>query len=395
MLKAVLFDMDGVLVDSEPVHFAVNRKVMKEKFNIDLEDEDNNRFVGSTVEKLWQFYIDKYGLKGYTWQDLVKLADIELDLIIEGEGLPQIAGVTEFIRDLKKRGYYLGVASSSAMKNILRNLERMGIKELFDGIVSGAELKNPKPSPDIFLMAAEGLGVKPEECVVIEDSSNGVKAAKAAGAACLGYVNPNSGNQDLSEADCLFESFLNIDEGFMRMIHNHTFGLPYKVMETEHLVIREMCIDDIDRLYEIYEPEEITKYMEPLYSDKDQERRYMKSYIDNVYKFYGYGMWIVETKDGRVIGRGGVEFVETLQKKPDEVIGCLLLRPGMAPESGHHILGYVIDRDYQRQGYGYEVCEAILRYARDVLFINNVLVKIDCNNKASMGLARKLGFIFE
>lgn len=422
MLKAVIFDMDGVLVDSEPVHFAANWKMLKESFNIEIEYEDYRQYIGSTLEKIWKFYREKYELFDYQWNELMEMAEKVLAETVERDGYPEIEGVVQLVKALKSKGYLLAVASSSPMSKIERNLKQLGLYDVFDKKVSGMEMEKPKPNPDIFLKAAAMLGVKPSECIVIEDSKNGVLAAKAAGMACLGFVNPNSGNQDLSKADYLFEDFLNIDEPFIRMVHNHCFHEPWYVMETERLRIREMCEGDIDDLLKIYSDSEITRYMDGLF-DRDRELEYMKQYISNIYGFYGYGMWIAEKKDGTVIGRAGIEYYNSEMKTENQVTGIYRAdgkstapNYGISPleadftnnfekaagdEENHienngycHLLGYVIGVEYQNKGYGFEACSAIIDYAVNTLGIKEIKVNIHKDNEKSLKLAGKLGFTF-
>ena len=394
MLKAILFDMDGVLVDSEPVHFKANYIMMKEKFNIELEYEHYKQFIGSTNEKIWKFYKDYYKLENYKWSELMDMAEKELTNILEKDGYPEIEGAASFIKGLKLLGYKLAVASSSPMYKIKNNLKRLGITECFDTLVSGMEIGKAKPEPDIFLAAANALDVRPEECIVIEDSCNGVRAAKAANMACIGYINLNSGHQDLSKADYLIESFLNIDESFLRMVHNHCFSIPWKVMETQRLIIREMSVEDLDRLYEIYNNKEITKYTEDLFPNKQDELEYMKKYIKSIYKFYEYGMWIIETKEGKVIGRAGIEHINEISKDDNLLYGELVLNYKNNDSDGLQLLGYIISKEYQNKGYGYEACNGIIEYAKTQLLLKKIIVKIHKQNKVSIKLAKKLGFNF-
>ena len=226
MLKAILFDMDGVLVDSEPIHFKSNCITLEKYCNITLEYEYYKQFIGSTIAYMWKRVVDDFHIVEYTADDLLKLNDAVLQELVEKYGYPPIPGAAECVREWKQPGYLLAVGSSSKREKILQNIKRLGIADCFDRIVSGMELEHPKPSPDIFLEAAKLLEVKPEECLVIEDSGNGVKAAVSAGMACLGFLNPNSGEQDLSGADYLFESFSSLDESFLCMVHNHHFGEP-------------------------------------------------------------------------------------------------------------------------------------------------------------------------
>ncbi len=397
MLKAVIFDMDGVLVDSEPVHFAANYKMLKDKFGIELQYEDYRQYIGSTIEKIWKFFREKYKLLNYSWSELMDMAEKVLAEMVEKNGYPEIKGVVDLVKNLKKEGYLLAVASSSPMSKIDRNLKQLGLYDVFDKKISGMELENPKPSPDIFQKAANLLSVKESECIVIEDSKNGVLAAKAAGMACLGFVNPNSGNQDLSKADYLFEDFLSIDESFIRMVHNHCFNEPWYVLETKRLRIREMSTKDIDDLMDIYSDSDITQYMEGLFG-REEELKYIEQYIANIYGFYGYGMWIVEKKDGTVIGRAGIEYYDSEMKSENHITGIYCNNHNyVKPEHEKYsqLLGYVIGTKYQHKGYGFEACRAIMDYAVNILGIEEIKVNIHKDNKKSIGLAKKLGFIFE
>ena len=143
MLKAVIFDMDGVLVDSEPVHFAADRKMLEDNFNIELSYEDYSRYIGSTIEKLWKFFREKYKLFDYEWKELMEMAENVLSDMTDGCGYPAVEGAAELVMELKEKGYLLAVASSSPMSKIEKNLRQLGIYELFDKKISGMEIENP------------------------------------------------------------------------------------------------------------------------------------------------------------------------------------------------------------------------------------------------------------
>ena len=213
-MKAVIFDMDGVLVNSEPLHFEVARIMFKE-FGFYIDDEGMKGFVGMSLIKFWSTIKEQYNVQK------------ELDWLIENDNkvrfnffnsidhLTPISGVIELLDLLKAAGYKLAVASSTLLKMIKVVLNKLEISDYFDYVISGHQVEHGKPAPDIFLKAAEELGSAPEECLVIEDSTNGVLAAKAAGITCLGYYNPDSGDQDLTKADTVIDSFKDISLEFL------------------------------------------------------------------------------------------------------------------------------------------------------------------------------------
>lgn len=371
MLKAVIFDMDGVLIDSEPVHYQANRQLM-ENMGYEISYEYYKQFIGSTCTRMWQTIIRDYKLDK-TVQWLLTESDKICDDIIIENGYPPVNGSVKLVKELRASGYILAVASSSKPERIDKNVTNLDIKHCFEKLVSGEKVANPKPAPDVFLKAAKEIGVSPEECVVIEDSDNGVRAAKAAGMVCVGYLNPGSGEQSLSEADYVVESLENIDSFFVNMVYCHTKGESMVIAETDRLVLRETKVEDVDRFYEIYSEPEITAYMENLYDDINEEREFAKSYIENMYKFYEYGMWTVCLKDGLIIGRVGLCH--------REIDGELELE-----------VGYVIDKEYQNQGYATEAIKASLDYAKNRLEVTHVNAFIRKGNEVSKAVAKKVGF---
>lgn len=206
MIKCIFFDMDGVIVNSEPMHWEVWRQVFAE-YGLDVKYDVYKGCIGSNANYLLKLIYDGYG------KDLSKEPEIHTRFAktktayMEEHGLPVTKGVLEAVRELKRKGYRLAVVSSSPIDYITKVIERVGLSDCFEKLLSGDQIKNPKPAPDVYLMAAEAFGVTPEECVVVEDSHNGSKAAKAAGMKCFGFYNPDSGNQDLSITDLVFDDF--------------------------------------------------------------------------------------------------------------------------------------------------------------------------------------------
>lgn len=198
-ITTVIFDMDGVITDSEIVHYRSLLKVLAE-YGKAIDYDSYARFVGSTNEYMWNTIIAEQSLDADA-EELTKKSFSYTDEEIAQNGHPPVKGAAELIKELFKRGYTLAVASSSPMTSIEKVTEYFGVRSCFEKLVTGEDVKNPKPAPDVFLKAALQLDKKPEECLVIEDSENGVNAAVAAGMMCIGLINPSSGRQDLSNAD--------------------------------------------------------------------------------------------------------------------------------------------------------------------------------------------------
>lgn len=152
-------------------------------------------------------------------------------------------------------------------------------------------------------------------------------------------------------------------------------GFPWDILETERLMVRESTVSDVRDFYRIYSEPSITYYMEGLYQDPEEEKAYMEAYIKQAYGFYGFGLWTVLLKPkGQVIGRAGLNVREGYE----------------LPE-----LGFVIEKRYQGQGYGFEACSAILRYAKQELGFAHVQALVQEKNRESRGLLQKLGFAYE
>ncbi|MDA3941572.1 MAG: HAD family phosphatase [Spirochaetia bacterium] len=204
--KCIIFDMDGVLIDSEPLHFDFENRLFK-SLGITVSQEVHETFVGTSSKTMWEIIKKTHSLPN-TVPELVLKGNSEfLDYLDNQKSLELIKGIIELLQRLKVAGFNLILASSSPHKLINHILSKCNIDEYFPIRISGDDVNNGKPDPEIFLKAAEVIGVKPENCLVIEDSTNGVNAAVKAGMKCVGYRNPGSGNQDLKTADLILGSF--------------------------------------------------------------------------------------------------------------------------------------------------------------------------------------------
>ncbi len=198
MIKGVLFDMDGVLVDSEE-YIAKAAVEMFRREGLEVKEEDFIPFVGSGEDRYLGGVAQKYGLTIDINDAKVKTYKIYGELV-EGK-LSPLSGVLDFIEKAKSKGLKLAVATSADKIKMDINLGNIGISEdTFDATVNGLEVERKKPFPDIFELAAKKIGLKPEECLVVEDAVSGVEAAKSAGAMCLGLMTSFT-REELSQAD--------------------------------------------------------------------------------------------------------------------------------------------------------------------------------------------------
>ncbi|MGV4439757.1 HAD family hydrolase [Ornithobacterium rhinotracheale] len=204
--KALLFDMDGVIVDTEPLHRKAWLAAFAE-YGIEMEPGYYESFTGKATLPVSQEIVEKYQLD-CTPEELVACKRKYFkDYFDNDEDFDLLPGVHELIQDLYNNGVKLILASSASMNTINWVFKRFGIEQYFSGKISGAELRESKPNPEIFLKAAEMANAKPEECVVIEDSTNGILAAKRAEIFTIGYKSAHSKNQDYSLADVVISNF--------------------------------------------------------------------------------------------------------------------------------------------------------------------------------------------
>ena len=209
MLKAVIFDMDGVIVDTEPLH----RKAYRSMFNevgIDVSEALYESFTGQSTLSICKQLCHQFKLQESP-QTLVNLKrQFFKSLFLNDGDLDLIEGVLDLIRDYYSNGLQLVLASSASMLTINNVFTRFDLDQYFIGKLSGADLKASKPHPEIFEKAAKISGFNRSECIVIEDSTNGIKAANAAGIYCVGYKSVNSKNQNYSTANTVISSFTEI-----------------------------------------------------------------------------------------------------------------------------------------------------------------------------------------
>jgi len=206
MITTVIFDMDGVLIDSEPVHRDLNLRFFRSIGAPVSEEEYIAEFVGMPLEQMLHILKDRFCLTA----DAGELLRQSSEALIQEFGrrkLEPIGSVRNLLTGLQERKMNLAVASSSSSELIDLILDRTGLDPFFPLKLSGYQVPKGKPHPDIYLKTASELKVPPECCLVIEDSCLGIAAAASAGMTPVAYANPASGKQDLSRARFVLDSY--------------------------------------------------------------------------------------------------------------------------------------------------------------------------------------------
>jgi HAD superfamily hydrolase (TIGR01509 family) len=199
--------MDGVIVDTEPVHRYAYYLQFSE-LNIEVPEEMYTSFTGFSTRNTFQTLKSYFPSVEQEVEDLIqRKRNIFNDAFDTKEDLYLLDGVEDLIKDLYNNGIQLILASSASKVTIDRVFTRFNLHQYFTHIVSGEDFPKSKPNPAIFLHAASLSLAPKEDCIIIEDSTNGVKAAKAAGIFCVGYKSEHSNLQDLKEADLIIDHF--------------------------------------------------------------------------------------------------------------------------------------------------------------------------------------------
>ncbi|MFM1753609.1 MAG: hypothetical protein RLZZ236_548 [Bacteroidota bacterium] len=210
--------MDGVIVDTEPVHRYAYFKQFEE-LNIEVTEAMYTSFTGFSTKNTFQTLKEQFQLQ-HEVEDLIqRKRNIFNDAFDTKEDLELLEGVRNLIEDLYQNGIQLILASSASKVTIDRVFTRFGLHDFFTHIVSGEDFPKSKPHPAIFEHAASLSMAPKENCIVIEDSTNGVKAAKAAGIYCVGYESEHSKDQNLDEADKVITHFKELNADLVKILN--------------------------------------------------------------------------------------------------------------------------------------------------------------------------------
>ena len=206
MIKTVIFDMDGVIINSEPLHQKAYQMMFKE-FNLNVSDELYSSFTGMATYPICEKLCAVFSLN-YTSKLLVESKRKHFKSLFEnGHEFKLIDGVLKLIQHYKQNGITLVLASSASMANINMIFKKFSLDQYFKAKISGADLKASKPHPEIFEKASKLSGHPKNKCLVIEDATNGIIAAKSAGIFCVAFDVGHSKNQDYSKADIVINDF--------------------------------------------------------------------------------------------------------------------------------------------------------------------------------------------
>ena len=212
---AVIFDMDGVLVDSEPLYLkAINNLLTALGVSPVTDYENESILIGTTVDETWNLLIKMRSLPGTIHTYLDKYDD-HVKEVLKSDLVPR-PGVKTLIDECSKRGIPKAVASSSLREWIYLKLDTINLQDRFDVVLGGDDVQKGKPEPDIYLMAAEKLQKSPSQCIAIEDSPVGISAAVDAGIYTIAVLTESTKNLDLSKANEIIETLEYFDYGILR-----------------------------------------------------------------------------------------------------------------------------------------------------------------------------------
>lgn len=205
-LNAILFDMDGVIVDTEPLHRKAYFKTFEE-LDIEVSPELYASFTGCSTQKVFESLITNFTLE-HSWNEIAALKRAYFKNLFDHDPhFDLLPGVKNLIQHYHENGLTLILASSAHMNTINWVFERFHLERYFQGKISGADLKASKPHPEIFEKAAQMASEDKSNCMVIEDSTNGILASQRAGIFCAAFKSPHSEGQDYTHANLVVSDF--------------------------------------------------------------------------------------------------------------------------------------------------------------------------------------------
>ncbi len=210
MIEAIIFDMDGTLVDTEPFNTEIERRQFSLN-NLEISEEEHQKYLGVASDAMWREITTRHKTALSVDELIEQNHNESLLYFSELKQITVMPNLVDLLEKLQGKKYKMAVASSSTPEIIDLILTKTDLKRYFRVIVSAQEAGKSKPEPDVFLMAAKKLGIDPENCLVVEDSPNGIKAAKAAGMTCVAYEGPGANSLKLQEADDIIQDYSELE----------------------------------------------------------------------------------------------------------------------------------------------------------------------------------------
>ncbi|MCR4758126.1 MAG: GNAT family N-acetyltransferase, partial [Butyrivibrio sp.] len=208
--------------------------------------------------------------------------------------------------------------------------------------------------------------------LVVTDKDSFAKKLMNAGVPVVGVSGDFNKDQEFDGLKYVFAEIDEVDIDSYVKAYQRYVGEPWFILETERLILRETTLEDVDEFYSLYKDPEMTQYMEGLFENPEDEKRYQKDYIDKVYGLMGFGIWtVIRKEDKRIIGRAGF----SVRNGFDEIE-----------------LGFLIGKEFQRKGYAFEACSAIMDYGKNILLFDKVQTLVKAENQVSIHICEKLGF---
>ena len=219
---------------------------------------------------------------------------------------------------------------------------------------------------------SDGEFVPGENDYIISGCAEGAEMARQAGTGYMAFAEAGVSGEEFWDAECMIQGFEEVDADFVLKMYERARHIPWTILETERTIIRELTLDDIDDLYKLYAEPGLAEHIPPLCEDREEEVEFERMYIESMYGFYGYGIWVI------------------LDRETGEFIG----RAGITGRDGYEDLevGYILSRKYQHRGIATEVMKAIIQYAHQKFGCSKLNAFIDAANTASVRFAEKLGF---
>ncbi len=376
LIEAVIFDMDGLMLDTEPLYRAAWQRAANE-LGYTLSDQVFIQMIGRSARDSEEILLNEFG-------PAFPLAAFQnrypqLEARFREKPLPKKRGLDELLSLLDSKRVPKAVATSTWGKIAIPGLASAGLLDRFDAIATGDEVTKGKPEPDLFLLAATRLGVEPEECLVLEDAEAGVIAAHRAGMQV--FVIPDlqlPSVESSALANGVFDSLAEVANS----LQNITFGSrrdqrrkPLKPFVTERLIAAPIRSDDLRELCLMHADPDVMKYMGGVRTEEET-----RLWLDNdlIHRnVHGFGLCVFRRKeDNKFVGRCGVRRVQV--EGIDEVE-----------------LGYALAAEFWGRGMAAEMARAILQLGFDQIGQENIVALVDEDNRASRRLAEKLGFRFE